>query len=64
MGIGDYVKTGLEAVASEPMCSHVFTVDDLSFVDSALEEIDKSISECKYSCRHLVKELAKVDLKK
>lgn len=42
VGIGSYVMTELQAIASEPPCSHVFTLTDFSAINSILTEIQKA----------------------
>ncbi|PVD27457.1 hypothetical protein C0Q70_12617 [Pomacea canaliculata] len=42
VGVGGYDPTELHAVASSPVCSHVFTLGDFSFIESILDEIKRS----------------------
>lgn len=45
VGIGGYYLPELQAVASQPVCSHVFTLDKFSYITAILTEIQKSTCE-------------------
>lgn len=48
IGIGGYNMNELQAVATQPICSHIYTLDSFSFINSILLEIKKSACEGKY----------------
>ncbi|KAK7505145.1 hypothetical protein BaRGS_00003715, partial [Batillaria attramentaria] len=45
IGVGNYNLDEIEAAASEPTCSHVFTLPGFTFIRSILKEIQKSTCE-------------------
>nr|KAG5705789.1 hypothetical protein BaRGS_027448 [Batillaria attramentaria] len=47
VGVGGYRLAELQGVASEPICSHVFTLQDFSVIQSILTEIQKSACEAR-----------------
>ncbi|XP_025091100.1 uncharacterized protein LOC112562218 [Pomacea canaliculata] len=42
LGIGNYRLSELQAIASQPVCSHVFTLTDFSLINSIIYEIKRS----------------------
>ncbi|XP_025091098.1 uncharacterized protein LOC112562217 isoform X1 [Pomacea canaliculata] len=42
LGIGNYKLSELKAIASQPVCSHVFTLTDFSIINSIIYEIKRS----------------------
>ncbi|XP_076454778.1 uncharacterized protein LOC143289620 [Babylonia areolata] len=48
IGVGGYYLAELQAVASDPICSHVFTLDAFDKIDSIITEIQKSTCEANF----------------
>ncbi|XP_076455145.1 uncharacterized protein LOC143289845 [Babylonia areolata] len=48
IGVGGYNLAELQAVASYPICSHVFTMDSFDKIDSIITEIQKSTCEANH----------------